>query len=247
MQFTIKSQVTTVLNNLQADKAKYGKAKDDILKNIYLSDEGKKVSLAEADAAWTVALQSAAGALNTIYQNAIDNIKGARLSGSDFQNSLTQALSFINLMDGSITDRIAFDLAQPLLGDAQAMNRFYVVLLDRLTQPSVTLDTLAGFSSSVDMLKRLQDETAGTFSRPWGNGKMGLLFGDPFGGEDPMGGPENVNSFNLAMELVTAYINNQVDAYEAHMSELQQTFSATPEQVDKLFDGKPVLPAGLAQ
>jgi len=234
----IKADIQAVITEFIASKKIYDEGKivldaqQAVYTPIYLNQLRAKM-----DNAFEQVVHEADAKLNGIIQKAIDKIMTRKNRRSDFNDSVSTALSYINAMGDNLTDEMALDLVQPLLGDYQTMRRFYIVLYDKLyigemklpvsdyvnvfdmrgiAKESQTLFALQGYVDAVSMLKAIQVKFDGFFS------KRDTLFAMELSGTSDIASAINIESVKKAFETHTL---KEINIYEAHIDEIEKIYA----------------------
>lgn len=231
----IKAKIQSIITAYIADKKKYEAGKFALETSTIYSAEYKGKLREEMDAKFRETCRYFDDKLNAVFQDAIDEIKGKRKSGADFHTNVTTALSYIGVIGDNITDRMAFDLVHPLLGDLQTMNRFYLILSDKLNAyTDKTMLALAGYVDALDALKAMQSKFKNTFSK----------FNSPESpaGYELLGTSPTTDKLNeqMALDAFQIYTMRGVDSYERHMEAVEKIYSTPFEEVEELFSDFPL-------
>lgn len=147
--------------------------------------------------------------LQAILQEGIDEIRGKKVGGNDFESKLSNALSFINMLGEKLTDISAFALVQPFFGDFQTMHRLSMAFESKANIPATTF-AVSGYDSAIAKLKNMQINYKTVFTVPNQGG-------------------------DLAAKMLAQYLMGEVDAYEAFIASLDEYLSASADDAETVI------------
>jgi hypothetical protein len=194
------------LNTYKDDRAKLEKQRGDYSANKFSELENAlKTPLLSVD-------NDTKNKISDVIESSIEEIKGKRISGSDFQVKLSNALMFINALSDGINDKMALELVMPFLGDFPTMNRLSVVLSGnpKAGELHTTLHALNGYNTLVKDLNELS------------NGYKNVLEWDTY------------NDFEGV--ITRDYLNQMFANYEKKMEDLNKIYMASESDVERVVN-----------
>jgi hypothetical protein len=93
--------------------------------------------------------------IRELFQSNVDEIRDKRITTSDFQFRLSNALTFIQAMRGDLDDKTAFSLVMPFFGDYPTMSRLLSLLKFPKDEITATNYALTGYETMINHLTKL--------------------------------------------------------------------------------------------